>query len=424
MAINLPKKEYDPQENAKAIECYENYVNPTHAKLLRMMGLDSAAGEANGCYITDQKGNTYLDCLGGYGVFSLGHRHPEVVRAVRLQLDKMALSSKILLDESLALLGEKLAQITPGDLRYSFFCNSGAEAVEAALKFARLTKKKPGIISTFNGFHGKTLGALSITGRDAFRLSSEPLLPQVHFVPYGQLEPVRSALDENVAAIIVEPVQGEGGVHVPPYGYLTGLRKICDEEGILLIADEVQTGLGRTGYLFACEAENVVPDIMVMAKALGGGVMPIGAITVRPPVWDVLLREPLIHTSTFGGNPLACSAALAALHVLTEGCLLEEVREKGEYLLDQLQIFPKIYPSVVKEIRGRGLLVGIELTEEAAGGVVMAQLLEHKILVAYTLNNPKVIRVEPPFLITQQELDYFVAALDNAIKYTEEIMAL
>lgn len=403
MAINLPLDQFPCDEAAKTVERYETYINPIQARLHRLLGMDIAARQARGCYVLDSKGEAYLDCLGGYGVFSLGHCCPEVVQAVKRQLEIMPLSAKLLLDGPTAELAEKLARITPGDLQYTSFCSSGVEALEEAMKIARLSRGKPGLIGANNGYHGQTR-------RD------------IKYVPFGLLEPLRRVVDEDTAAIIVEPIQAEGGVIVPPYGYLAGLRKICDEYKILLILDETQTGLGRTGFLFACDSEEVAPDILTLGKALGGGIIPLGAVVMTPRVFESLPREPFSDISSLGGSPLACSASLAALKILAETRIIDEVRDKGNYLLEQLQAFPRIYPTVVKEIRGRGLLVGIELTQEAAGGIVLTQLLEQKVLAAYTLNNPKVIKLEPPFIITGQELDYLAAALEKAIKYAEEIL--
>lgn len=422
MATNLTAEEFSCDDPAKTVERYESYINPTMSRLNGLLGMEKVAQRARGCYILDTKGDAYLDCLGGFGVFSLGHRCPEVVQAVKRQLDLMPLSAKLMFDSSTAELAEKLALITPGDLQYTFFCNSGAEAVEVALKIARLSMGRPGIISAYNSFHGNSMESFAIAGREAFKEAGKHLLPQKKIVPFGQLEPLRRAIDEETAAIIIEPIQAEGGVIVPPYGYLTGLRKICDEYQILLILDEVHTGLGRTGYMFACDGEEVFPDILTLAEALGGGIMPMGAVIMRPRVFEFMRRESLYHTSTLGGNPLACSAALAALRILTDTKIIDEVRDKGNYLLEQLQAFPRIYPSVIKEIRGRGLMLGVELTQEAAAGIVLTQLMEQKVLAAYTFNNPRVIRLEPPFIITCQELDYLVAAMEKAIKYAEEIL--
>lgn len=405
---------------AEIIGYYEENVNPAMAKLFRFMGLGTVEVRGSGVHIYDAQGREYLDCLGGYGVFNVGHSHPRVISAVKQQLDKMPLSSKVLFSAPQGRLAAKLAEITPGDLQYSFFCNSGAEAVEGSLKLARLATGRAKIIATTNAFHGKTLGALSATGRDVFRQPCEPLMPGFTHVPFGDSAEVDRVCDEQTAAVIVEPIQGEGGIVLPPEGYLAEVKEICRSRGALLILDEVQTGMGRTGKLFACEHDRVVPDIMALAKALGGGVMPIGAIVARPEVWEVLVTHPFLHTSTFGGNPLACTAALAGIDVLREEKLVEGAAGKGEYFLEQLRQLQRRFPDIIREVRGRGLLIGLELTQEGLGGFVMAEMFDAGILVAYTLNNPKVIRLEPPLTISEGQIDQVVRALEGAMAKARE----
>lgn len=400
----------------ETMEKYEAYVNPAVARLFRFMGLATIEWQAEGAIIRDINGKEYIDCLGGYGVFSCGHRHPKVVQAVIDQLQHMPLSSKILLNKQMADLAELLADITPGDLRYSFFCNSGTEAVEGALKLARIHTGKTKIIATKNAFHGKSLGALSATGRDLFREPFQPLLSGFAHVPFGDIDALAAIIDEDTAAVIIEPIQGEGGIILPPENYLPRVRQLCDTTGALLIADEVQTGLGRTGKLFAVDHYAVVPDIMTLAKALGGGVMPIGAFIARPHIWDKYITSPFLHTSTFGGNQLACAAGIAAIQVIQEEGLVEKAAVTGQYFLEKLTEIAAQYPQVIKEVRGKGLFIGLELTKEGAGGLLMAELIENGILVAYTLNNPKVIRVEPPLIITRAMVDQVLVVIAAAIK--------
>jgi len=404
------------------IDRYEKYINPAMARLFRFMGLDTIEWEAKGAVIIDIHGKQYIDCLGGYGVFNIGHAHPRVVEAVEKQLYRMPLSSKILFSESQGKLAEKLAQITPGDLQYTFFCNSGTEAVEGALKLARLHTGKSEIISTKNSFHGKTLGALSATGRDLFTEPCQPLLPGFKHITFGDIEALTEAITENTAAVILEPIQGEGGIIVPPDDYLPQVRKLCDERGILLILDEVQTGFGRTGEMFASMHYKVIPDIMTIAKALGGGVMPIGAFIARPEVWETFITSPFIHTSTFGGNPLACSAGLTTIEVVEEEKLAERSKELGRYFINHLVILQSRYPELISQVRGKGLLIGIELTDEGIGGMLMAELINRGIMVAYTLNNPKVIRIEPPLVITQEQIDQVVNALDQSLEQSKVLL--
>lgn len=260
-----------PQSSKRLFHLYAEHVNPGLARLLQFMGLEGLEERAEGCYLWDSEGRKYLDFLGGFGTFALGHRPAAVVEAVHRQLDRMPLSSKLLLSPLQAELAALLAEITPGDLKYSFFCNSGAEAVEGCLKLARAATGRPKIITAEGAFHGKTLGALSVSGREVYRKPFEPLLPAVSLVPFGDAEALRQAVDEETAAVILEPVQGEGGVRVPPNDYLPAAREACDRAGALLILDEVQTGFGRTGRMFACEHWGVAPDLMALGKALGGG---------------------------------------------------------------------------------------------------------------------------------------------------------
>jgi len=405
----------------EVIEKYEKYLNPGLSRLFRYMGLATVEWEAKGSTVTDVKGDHYLDLLGGYGMFGAGHSHPKIVQAVKEQLDRMSMSTKILLNKPMADLAELLAQVTPGDLQYSFFGNSGAEAVEAALKLAKLATKKQGIISTKGAFHGKTLGALSATGRDVFRQPFLPLLPGFKHVAYGDANAVREAIDDNTAAVIVEPIQGEGGVIVPPHGYLRELREICDAANILLIVDEVQTGMGRTGKLFGVEHEGVVPDIICLAKALGGGIMPIGAIVARPHLWDGMIESPFLHTTTFGGNPLACAAAIASIRVTLEESLPERAHEMGNRFMAAFGAAKEKYPDIIADVRGRGLIIGIEFTDAGYAGFAISELVNNKILAAYTLNNPKVIRVEPPLVITLEETDMAIAVWEKIFAAAAEM---
>lgn len=404
------------------IEKYEKYINPSLARLFRFMGLATIEWEAEGTIIRDIDGKEYIDCLGGYGVFSLGHRNSKVVEAVKRQLDTMPLSSKVLFDKPMADLAEKLAHVTPGDLQYSFFVNSGAEAVEGALKLARVHTGRHKIISTINSFHGKTMGALTATGRDMFRDPFQPLLSGFSHVPFDNIDAMMQAIDHDTAAVIVEPVQGEGGIIVPSDDYLPAVRKLCDEYGALLICDEVQTGLGRTGKMFAVDHYSVVPDIITTAKALGGGVMPIGAFTARASVWEKYITSPFLHTSTFGGNPLACAAAIAALEVIEEDKLVQHSAEQGNYFITGLQKLQASYSDVIKEVRGKGLMIGIELTKEGIGGLMMSELVNNGVLVAYTLNNPKVIRIEPPLIIGREQIDIVLKIVADTVEKAHEMI--
>lgn len=400
-----------PQElAAEVFENYKQFVNPPLARVMKLSG-SPVEVRASGCSIWDQNGKEYLDFAGGYGVFTLGHSHPRVVAAVRAQLDKMALSGKTMFNVLLGRAARRLAQLAPGDLQISFWCNSGTEAIEGAIKLARAATGRTKIVSTIDAFHGKTMGALSVSGREQFQEPFRPLLEGFAHVPYAWTEGLDEAL-ADAAAFVVEPVQGEGGVNVPPDGYLSAVRAACDRTGALFIADEVQTGLGRCGYVFACDRENVVPDVMTVAKGLSGGVMPVGAFIARPGVWNRAFgKAPLLHTSTFGGNELACAAALTAMDVLEDEGLVENARARGDQLLAGARAIADEFPGVVAQARGLGLLVGVELRSEGYGGWIIPEMLKAGVTAAWTLNLQRVVRLEPPLVVTQAQVERALEAL-------------
>jgi putrescine aminotransferase len=403
-------------------ETYENYklyVNPTLARVMKVSG-SPVEVRAQGCTIWDQNGKAYLDFAGGYGVFTLGHRHPKVVAAVKAQLDLMALSGKTMFNIMLGRASKRLAELTPGDLQVSFFCNSGTEAVEGAIKLARAATKRRSIVATRDAFHGKTLGSLSASGREYFKDTYAPLLEDVAHLEYGSTAGLEEAL-RDAAAFIVEPVQGEGGVNVPAAGYLREVREICDRTGALLIADEVQTGLGRCGMMFGCDRDGVVPDIMTLAKGLSGGVIPVGAYIARTAVWSAgYAKHPVMHTSTFGGSEIACAAALAAMDALVDEGLVENARERGAQLLAGAQELARKYSGVAREARGLGLLVGVELTNEGYGGWIIPEMLKHGVTAAWTLNMQRVIRLEPPLVVTEAEIQKALEALEAGLSTARE----
>jgi putrescine aminotransferase len=399
---------------AEVFENYKNYVNPPLARVMKISG-SPVEVRASGSTIWDAAGKAYLDFAGGYGVFTLGHSHPRVVAAVRAQLELMSLSGKTMFNVLLGRAAKRLAELAPGDLQISFWCNSGTEAIEGAIKLARAATGRTKIVSTINAFHGKTMGALSVSGREAFQTPFQPLLEGFARVPYGELAGLDEAL-RDAAAFIVEPVQGEGGVNVPPDGYLRAVRDACDRAGALFVADEVQTGFGRCGYRFGVDREGVVPDVMTLAKGLSGGVIPAGAFISRPDIWNRAFgKAPLVHTSTFGGGELACAAALAAMDVLEEDHLVDNARERGAQLVAGARSIAAEFPEVIREVRGLGLLVGVELTSEGYGGWIIPEMLKAGVTAAWTLNLQRVIRLEPPLIVTEDEVDRALAALRTGV---------
>ncbi|NSW76390.1 MAG: aminotransferase class III-fold pyridoxal phosphate-dependent enzyme [Candidatus Atribacteria bacterium] len=406
----------------ETIEKYMKYVNPGFARLCKFANLATVEWEGKGAKVFDIFGRAYIDCIGGFGVFNVGRNHPRVVERAIEQLQRLPLSTRTLFNKQQADLAEMLAQITPGNLQYSFFCNSGAEAVEGALKLARLYTKRKKFVSCINSFHGKTMGALSVSGRDVYKKPFEPLLPETCQVPFNDLEEMSAVIDQDTAAVIVEPIQGEGGINVAAPEYLPGIRELCDRYGALLIIDEVQTGLGRTGKMFACEHYGVVPDIMTLAKGLGGGLLPLGAFVSTAEIWKVFEDNPLLHSSTLGGNPLACAVGLETLKVLQEENIPLQAREKGEYLIGKLQGFQQTFPELIKEVRGMGLLIGMEFFDSDIASLLAMEMAERMVLVAYTLNNPRVIRFEPPLTITHEEMDQVIQAMAESLQGVRKIV--
>ncbi len=386
--------------------------------------------EGQGSLLYDLTGRRYIDCLGGYGIYSAGIRHPKIVKAVADQLARMPLSSQELIDPLRGALAEMLGEIAPGDLQYSFFINNGTDAVEGAYKLARLYTGKTNFISSIRGFHGKSCGSLSLMGKWEYREPFLPLLPGIQFVEFGDAEAVEDELykadatGKGVAAVIMEPVQGEAGAIVPPDDFWPRIRKACDEYGALLIADEVQTGMGRTGKMFGVEHWNTVPDILCLGKALGGGVMPLSAFMSTPKIWPVLERNPFIHTSTFGGNPLACAAGIAALHVTLEEDLPGQALRKGKYLLGQLVALQIRFERIIRAARGKGLLLGLEFANTEIGYKVVAGLFRRGVLVAGTLTNSRVVRVEPALNIPDSLLDEVLDALEDTLQDVDREMTV
>jgi putrescine aminotransferase len=412
-----------PVDVSQVIEDCRRYVNAGVAALHTFMGAEAVEWRAEGSTIWDSEGREYLDLLAGFGTLALGHRPPAVVAAVEEQLDRMPLASRVLFSKPATDLAAALADLLPGEIAKSFFCHSGAEAVEGAIKLARLYTKRPGIVAAEGGYHGKTMGALSASGRDVYAKPFAPLMPGVKHVPFGDAEALASAVGEDTAAVMLEPVQGEAGVIVPPDDYLPAAREVCDEAGALLILDEVQTGFGRTGTMFACERSGVAPDIICLAKALGGGVMPLGAFASTPTIWAVLEENPYLHSSTLGGNPLACAAGLAGLREIQRLDLAARAEKLGGDALERLREVQRAHPDIIAEVRGRGLLIGVQFTDSDIAGLVIAGLLQRSVIAAYTLNNPEVIRIEPALTIPEDALDRGLSALEESVGQAKELIA-
>jgi acetylornithine/LysW-gamma-L-lysine aminotransferase len=350
--------------------------------------------KGQGARLWDDEGKEYIDCVGGQGAANVGHQNAYVARAIQEQSQRLINCTELFYSEQRALLLEKLARITPPRISRFFFCNSGAESIEGAFKFARLSTGRAGIVAAMRGYHGKSFGALSATWNKEYRQPFEPLLPGFSHVPFNNLQKACEAITEKTAAFVVEPVQGESGVHLGSRDYLLGVQDHCRRTGALLILDEVQTGFCRTGRMFALEHFGIDPDILCMAKSLGGGV-PMGAIGISEAVASKLFK--LAHTSTFGGNPLACAAANAAIRFMEDFHLARRADELGREFMSELRT---IHSSRIREVRGLGLIVGVDLKEKA--GPYVQKLMERGILALGA--GPTVIRYLPPLVIERDDL--------------------
>ncbi len=376
------------------IQKYEKYIFNTYTRQ------PVAIKSAHGAVVVDTNGKEYIDCVAGIAVNNVGHCHPLVVEAIKKQAEQLIHVSNLYYTEQQALLAEELVDLT--GMGKVFFCNSGAEAVEGALKLARKASGRKEFIAAVNAFHGRTRGALSVTHKEKYRKPFEPLAPSV-FVTYNDAEAIRSAIHEDTAGVILEPIQGEGGVIVPSGDYLKEVREICDEKEILLILDEVQTGFGRTGKWFAKEHSDVEPDIITTAKAMGGG-FPMGAMLAHEDVASNFGRGD--HASTFGGNVLACAAAIANIDIIKKEELVKRSEELGNYLITKLKALKKDY---VKEIRGKGLMVGVELSIKCED--IVSRAREKGVLLNCT--SESVLRFVPPLTITKEQLNKAVSVLDE-----------
>jgi putrescine aminotransferase len=376
-----------------------------------------------GAVFEDVLGRRYIDFLGGFGMMNLGWSHPEVIAAVTAQLRRTPMPSQELIDPLRGVLARLMAEITPGHLKYSWFAASGTESIEAAIKIAKVYTRKPAFIVAVKAFHGKTMAALSMMGKADYRQPVGVLYGgPVYHVPFGDAEAVERQLDicENigvgVAGVLMEPIQGESGAIVPPDDFWPRIREATWKYGTLLIADEVQTGLGRTGKLWGVDHWNVVPDILAVAKSLGGGVMPICAVSTTEEIFKPFMYpNPFLQTTTTGGGALACSAAIAAIHVTLRDRLWEVAREKGDYIMPKVKELARKYPNIYKDVTGKGLLIGQHFQTPEIGGQVAAELFKRGVLVSGTLTNALTIRIEPPLVITYEEIDEGLNRLSDAI---------
>lgn len=368
--------------------------------------------KGKGSHVWDINGKEYIDCMGGYGVALVGHQNERVTKSIKEQVDKIITVHSSLYNKTREEFLKLLIGLAPKGLSQVHLNNSGAEAIEAAIKFARKFTGKKGMVAMKGSYHGKSLGALSLTFNPKYKKAFEPLVEKVSFASFGDIESVREAIDDDTAFVILEPIQGESGIVVAPEGFLQDVRKLCDEKGILLIFDEIQAGLGRTGRLWACEHWNTVPDIMCLAKGIAGGV-PMGATLVRPDILASISKGE--HSSTFGGNPLSCAAGIAALKAITEDGLIKNSEEMGKIFIEGLEKLKENH-SIIREVRGKGLMIGVELKFEVKD--VLMSLIEKGVLMLYSGRN--ILRILPPLVITESDITKVLQTLDTVLSEEEE----
>ncbi|MBW1984145.1 MAG: aspartate aminotransferase family protein [Deltaproteobacteria bacterium] len=396
-------------------ENYREHVNPFALRMLKNASLDIIEGKRSGASVWDISGEKYIDCVTGAGIFNAGRHNLEIVDALKKALDQYDMGGWISIIRERGLLAKKLSEITPGNLKFSLFCCGGGEAVEVAIKLARGHTDKTEIICMENGYHGVTGFALPATGRDVYKAPFEPLPPGYKHVPFNDINAVKEAITEDTAAVFLEPIQGEGGIIPADDDYLKELRKICDKTGILLIFDEVQTGFGRTGKMFCAEHSGVCPDIMVLAKSISGGLYPLSCAVFTEEISDFLMAHPFIIINSFGGTSLACLVALANIEYIEKNNLPAHANEMGKRFMLGLLALKDTYPELVIDVRGKGLMLGMAFPDDSIGPRMAYQLRQNGVISIYTFNNPKIIRIMPSLVISEEEVDFVIQAFDKSL---------
>ena len=395
-------------------ESYGRLINPAYPSFLNKLGLNKIAAKAQGAAITDSHGNTYIDCVGGYGLFNLGHNNPDIIESIIEQLKEQQLLTKPLISEIQVRLAECIEKITPGDLSCSFILNSGSEAIDCAIKLVRLHKGGKTIITAQKSFHGHTFGALTASGIPSFKKAFQPLLPGFISVPFGDIEALKRSISAETGAVLIEPIQHEAGILLPPDSYLREVRELCDEHELILIMDEIKTGFGKTGRMFACEHYGLVPDILVLGKSLGGGLIPAGAIVARSHLWKRFGLSFSMSASSYAGNVLACRAGLSTIRYIQESNLLAECDEKGKMLLRSFRDYVGEYPNILRSANGLGLLIGIETQSGKIALELAKEMIRQGVIMVPAFGNSSVLMVEPPLVISFNQIRAIVDAFAAA----------
>lgn len=396
------------------LSLYSRHVNAPYTSFLQRANLLIDVIYAEGAIVKDTSGHQYIDCIAGYGNCILGHNPIPVTDAVVAELISARPYNLPFIHEVQALLAERLAQDTPGDLDCSFIVNSGSEAVETALKLARLSTKKPGIITTIGAWHGFTFGCLSVSEQSMCRAFA-PMLDNVTYVPFGDAAAIDAAINPSIGCVIIEPIQSENGAVVPPKGYLKTLQEICHKKGVLLIFDEVKTGIAKTGKLFACEHDGAIPDILVCGKALGGGVMPVGAVVAKRQVWGKFGFSFPMSSSSGAGNAPASAAALATLKLVAEQGICDIVAKQGKKMMERLKSIQEQHPTKILAVCGIGLLIGLKFASQKNATEIVSRCAQQSVLVMMAFCDRSSVLVEPPACITDEQIEMVVIAIQNAV---------
>ncbi|MGE5573844.1 MAG: aspartate aminotransferase family protein [Bacteroidota bacterium] len=406
----------------EVVDDFARYVSPGRVDVYRALGFDAVPGRREGVYMWDLDGRPYINCRSSGGVFNLGHRPPAVVSALKEALDVLDIGDHMLLSEQRARLAARLAELTPGDITYSFFTPSGGEACDVAIKLARGYTGRPGIVSAENGYHGHTGFALS-AGDPRFKKHFEPLMPGFTQVPFGDIDAVRRAVDETTAAVIFETVPATAGIIIPPDDFYPAVREICNSTGALLILDEVQAGLGRTGRLWAIDEWGVVPDILVLGKGMSGGIYPLSAVCYRAHVDEFFRRNPFVHLTSFGGADLGCVCALAMLDEVCRPAFLDHVRTMGERFERGFAALKDAHPGIVDGWRRRGLMMAFELSDDRLGPMMTYALGRSGVIAVFSDFRPRAMQIMPPLVIQPHEVDEVLDAMGRALSMVEDMVA-
>lgn len=401
----------------EVLRAYADHINPSRVRVLKSAGLDLVEGKREGAYVWDVNGKRFIDCITGAGSFNVGRRNPRVIAALKKALDEYDVGNFLFFSEPKARLAQKLAAISPGgSLKCVTYGSSGGEVVDFAIKLARGFTRRPQVICTEKGYHGHTGFALSAIGRDAYQQHFKPLMPEFVRVPFGDLAAMRAAIGPQTACVILEPVQGEGGIHVPEAGYFPGVRKLCDEQGALLIADEIQTGFCRTGKMFCVEHFATNPDILTVGKSLGGSVYPITAAVYKEELQDFLFANPFVHFSTFGGADLGCLVALETIAILEERRAWEHADKMGRRFAEGFERLKGEFPAVLDTYRHMGLMTGLQYRDESIGPRMSFELAKNGVIAVFSGNDPRVMRIMPSLVVEEADVDFVLEALRKSMQ--------